>query len=382
MRLQRYLVGPWVFSWIGTTLVLSLGLLALTVVGSFRWTAGAAVADVATWVALQWPAVVVRILPASVLLVTAIVLGGQVNSRVLLSVAAGGIAPWRVLWPWVPVLVAVSLASLVSSEWVVPAAERRATVLWWSITEGRAPTFRLANRDLWLPAGTTLRFDGYDAKNDVLRGVRVVRHEADVVEVWLGTRGVWLEDDLHLHDVRQVRLDLAALDEPAESAAERLAALATDSARHDVLALRLPEVRAETEARYSGGTVGDGRGWSRHVFVARDPGSPASERMEASLRAHETLVSAAGVVLVALVAMLGIVHRSIGMPLAMAWASGLGIVWLLVGALGQNLARGAMLPVALAAWLPAIAVAALGIAALMTPRGMRAARRGSGRAQR
>lgn len=380
MRLQRYLVVPWLFLSIGTTLVLSLGLLALTVVGSFRWTAGAPVSEVATWVALQWPAVVARVLPASVLLVTAIVLGGQVASRVLLAMAAGGIAPWRVLWPWIPVLAVIGLASLASSEWVVPAAERRATVLWWSITEGRAPTFRLVRRDLRLPEGMTMRFEAYDAASDVLQGVRVVRMDGDVLEVWLGQRAVWFADGLHLHDVRQARLDLAALDEPGLSATERLEALAGGSARHVSLALTLPEVRSETEARYSGGTVGDGRGWSRHVFVARDPGSSASERMEAALRAHETLVSAAGVVVVALVAMLGIVHRSIGMPLAMAWASGLGIAWLLVGALGHNLARGGMVPVALAAWLPAIVVAALGVAAVATPRGMRAPRQGGGRA--
>lgn len=356
MKLQRYLAGRWVMLLVLMTVATSFAMLALTVVGSLRWTTTVPFAEVAAWVLLQWPAAIVRLLPASALFVTAVLLGGHVADRTLVAVAAGGVAPWRALWPWIPVLALGSLASLAASEWLVPAAERRATQVWWSMTEGRAPTFRLAGRDLWLPGGTHVRFAAHDEVADALRDVRVSVADGAMVDVWRAADATWVGDALHLRDATHVRLGLAALDATDLPPGDRLAALVPLHERFAARAVAVGETRWETEARYSGGTVGDGRALSRQFAVARDPRASAQERLVGALRGHEMLVSAAGVLALSLVAMAAIVRRSLGRAHSLAWAAGLGLAWLALGGIGHHVAYAAALPAAVAAWLPMLGV--------------------------
>jgi lipopolysaccharide export LptBFGC system permease protein LptF len=355
-RLARYLLTPWALLSLLTVVAVAVMSVALTVVSSLRWVAAASSLEVGQWVLLQVPAVLVTVLPLAPVFVSALILGAHHRQGTFVAIAAGGIPPRSVLWPWLGVLLLGSALSFVLSEWLRPAAERTATVLWWSLTDDRSPAHRLQRRDLVLPDGFSWRFEGYDDATDTLRLVRVTRFRASVSEVWRAPAASWDGGTLTLYDAEWVRLDLELIDREGMAGVSwaRFA---------EPLPLPLPEVRLETQARYSSGTVGDGRSWSRQRLVAADPWAPAVERAVAARRAAEMLVSALGVTLLGGVAVWLLLRRGGSQARQLLVAGGMGVGWLALSAIGYGLALSGGLPPSLGPWLPLLLPFALAFAA-------------------
>ena len=347
-RLARYVFGRWAGLSLLLLLVVGGVLLALTVVESLRWTRDVPLGQVLHWVALQVPAVMVRVLPVAVLTASAIVVGELVASREALAMRAGGVRVARVLRPWWPTLLVVAGAGLAASEWLVPVAEQRAAELWWRITEDRSATFRLARRELHLPGGITLRFERYDDAGDRLLQVRVRQVNATSVEVVRAASATWDGAVLHVEGGDRVTLALGALDRSDLDAESTLAALAAGP--QPVETVTLSETRAETVARLSGGTVGDGRSMSRHWQVANDPGSSYGARRWAALMLHEKLASAFGSLSLALAtAVIGLRYAS-SVTMAFGFATAVGLSWFVLIAAGQWLVVAGLLPPWLGPW--------------------------------
>ena len=361
-RLERSLLRRWLGLALPLLLVIATVLVAITVAGSLQWTRDVPAHQVLLWVALQFPAVVVRVAPVVFLTASALVIGELTASREALAARAGGVHVARLLWPWWGALLVVAGLSLAASEWWVPAAERRAAELWWSITEDRPATFRLRGADLRLPEATVLRFDRYDEVSDVLRDVRVTKTEGDAVQVVRASRAVWEGRELRLEGGTSVALALDALDRGDLAVEDVLDALVSGPTTLD--ALTLPEERAETIARFSGGTVGDGRALSRHAFVAADPGSSFGVRRWAAFSFHERLAAAFAPLLLTFATMLFGLRHAPSAVVAFGIATTVGIAWLVVGAVGHWLVVAALVPPWLGAWFGHLVVGAVSAAAL------------------
>jgi lipopolysaccharide export system permease protein len=340
----------WVVLAIGWCAVLAGLILALTVSDSLRWVRGADLGPVLQWVAMQVPAVVVRVMPVAALTATAITVGELVASRETVAMWAGGIRLGRIVRPWWPTLALVIAGSLAVSEWVTPWAEREASVLWWSITEDRPAMHRLVRQDLLMPQATSVRFERYEAATDRLRVVRVVAFDGDRVTVVTAESATWSANVLTLSEGSVVTLDLAALDRTTATP-DRVADELTGG-RSPLTTLELPEARSETVARYSGGTVGDGRSLSRQWFVAGDPGSAYVERRAAALRWHEKVASAFGSLTLAIATLTLAVSFARTVTRAFALASLAGLGWLIMAAAGQWLVVAGLVAPWVGAWSP------------------------------
>lgn len=347
-RLQRDLWSRWIGVGLLLSVVLATVLVALTVADSLRWTREVPLQQVLHWVGLQVPAVLVRVLPVAFLTASAIVIGDLVASLEVLAVRAGGVRVGRLLRPWWPSLLVLAAVSLAASQWLVPAAERDAAELWWGITEGRPAMHRLVRTDLRLPASTTVRFERYDARADLLRSLRVTVLEGDRVSVIRAATARWQGTRLTLDDGTRVTLALSALDRHDLTAAELLGELAIGP--EPVEAIELSEARAETVARYSGGTVGDGRSLTRHWQVANDPGSSYGARRWAELMLHEKLAAAAGSLTLTFAAVVMSLRYARSVTMAFGLATVVGLGWFVLGAAGQWLVVSALLPPWLGAW--------------------------------
>lgn len=356
-RLGRYLLLPWGLLSLLMLVAVASVTVALTVVPSLRWVAAVPLLELLGWVLLQLPGVVVQVLPLSLLLVSALIVGGHHESGTFRAVAAGGVAPWQVLWPWAMVLLLGSGCSLGLSEYLQPFAEQRASVLWWSITDDRSPAYRLQGRDLILPDGVVWRFDGYQAGSDTLLALRVVRSQAQVVEIWRAPEASWQDTQLILEGASSIRLDLDALDRVG------LAGV-TWADYPQPLQLTLPEARRETQARYSLGSVGDGRSWSRHRQLAQDPFASLAERSASQRRAAEMLVASLGVTLLGGVALLLMVRWGRSRPLLLLAAGVMGVGWLALSAVGYSFSLSGALPAGWGPWLPVLVTLLLGAGAL------------------
>jgi len=347
-RLERSLLGRWLAVALPLTGAIAAVLLALTVGDSLRWTRDVPASQVLHWVLLQVPAILVRVAPVALLSASALVIGELGARREALATRAGGVPVGRVLRPWWFVLTLVALLSLAASEWVVPAAERRAAELWWQITEGRPATFRLRGVDLRLPEATTLRFERYDEVDDVLLDVRVTRTAGATVEVTRAPRARWDGRELRLEGGERVALDLAALDAPMGAAAT-LAALVDGPVA--VASMRLPEERSESVARFSGGTYGDGRRLSRQWEVADDPGSPFGTRRWAAFVLHERIAAAFAPLVLTLGAVVVGLRATPSVTVAFGAAATVGIGWFALVAVGHWLVVSMLVPPWLGAWI-------------------------------
>lgn len=352
-RLQRHLLARWLGVALPMLAVIAALLLALTIGDSLRWTRDVPAAQVLEWVLLQLPAILVRVAPVVFLTASALVIGELSARREALAARAGGVHVARLLRPWWVVLVLVGLTSLAASEWWVPAAERRAAELWWQITEGRPATFRLRGLDLQLGDGTALRFARYDEAADVLLDVRVTRTEGALLAVTRAERARWDEHGLRFEGATRTLLDLGALDRGLGAEAT-LAALVDGPAPLEALAL--PEARSETVARYSGGTVGDGRSLTRQFQVANDPGSAYGARRWSAFVLHERIAAAfAPLVLTFGAAVIGL-RSAPSVLVAFAVSASVGIGWFVLAALGHWLVVAVLLPPWAGAWLGQLVV--------------------------
>jgi lipopolysaccharide export LptBFGC system permease protein LptF len=352
-RLARHLLTPWALLSLLTLLAVSSVTLAISVLSSLRWVANVSAWEVAQWMLLQLPGTLVLVLPLALLLASALVVAQHHEGSTLVAVAAGGVAPWRVLWPWLGVLLVGSAFSFALSEFVRPRAEQVASVRWWSLTTDRSPAHRLQGRDLKLPDGVEWRFERYDDASDRLLEVRVVRAHAGVSDIWMAREGFWSDSELTLQGVKRIRLDLDALDGDGEGAL-----VWSEEAGPTIL--KLAETRLETQARYSLGTIGDGRSWSRHWLLARDAAASAVERGSSERRSAEILVSALGVTLAVGVALLWMLRSGRGRPLLLLVGAGLGLGWSALAAIGSSLAITGALPPAWGPWLPVAPALLLG----------------------
>lgn len=360
-RLERYLLVRWLGIALPLLLVLTTVLVAITVASSLQWTRDVPGYLVLQWVFLQFPAVLVRVAPVVFLTASALLIGDVTATREAMATRAGGVPVSRALRPWWGVLLVVAGLSLAASQWLVPSAERRAAELWWSITEGRPATFRLRAIDLRFPEATTLRFERYDEVADVLGDVRVTTLEGATVRVVRAASATWQGTQLELGGGVSVSLDLAALDWPDRSADVVLGALVDGPAA--VASVTLPEERAETVARFSGGTVGDGRTLMRHRFVAGDPGSSYGARQWAAFSFHERVAAAfAPLVLTFATMVVGLRHAP-STVVAFGIATSVGIAWLIVGAVGHWMVVAAFVPPWLGAWFGHIVAVAVGVVA-------------------
>lgn len=340
----------WVVLVVSWGAVLTGLLLALMVSDSLRWVRGADLVKVLQWVAMQVPAVVVRVMPVATLTATAIAVGELVASRETIAMWAGGVRLGRIVRPWWPTLAAVVVSSLVVSEWVTPWAERQASVLWWSITEERPAIHRLVRRDLVMPRGTVVRFERYDAATDRVRGLRVVVTDGTRVRVVTAESAAWSGTEMFLSGGAAVTLDLAALDLTAVTVNEVAEALT--AGRLPIEAVEVSEARSETVARYSGGTIGDGRSLSRQWSVANDPGSPYVERRAAALTWHEKVASAFGALTLSIATLVLAMRLARTAAMAFAVASLAGLGWLLMAGVGQWLVHGGVVAPWVGAWSP------------------------------
>jgi len=348
--LAARLYRRWVVLAVAWCAVLAGLILALTVSDSLRWVRGADLGPVLQWVSLQVPAIVVRVMSVAFLTATAIAIGELVASRETIAMWAGGVRLGRIVRPWWPTLALVVVGSLVVSEWVTPWAERRASVLWWSITEDRPAIHRLVRQDLLMPQATSVRFERYDTAADRLRTVRVVAFDGDRVTIVTAESAGWSASTLDLRGGAVVTLDLAALD--LTGATPERVADALTAGRSPVSTFELPEARPETVARYSGGTVGDGRSLSRQWFVADDPGSSHVERRAAALTFHEKVAAAFGslTLTVATLALAVFYAKTVTRAFALASLAGLG--WLIMAAAGQWLVVAGLVAPWVGAWSP------------------------------
>lgn len=362
-RLERSLLQRWLGLALPLLFVIATVLVAITVAGSLQWTRDVPAHQVLLWVSLQFPAVVVRVAPVVFLTASALVIGDLTASREALAARAGGVRVARLLWPWWGALLVVAGLSLAASQWWVPTSEQRAAELWWSITEDRPATFRLRGTDLRLPEATVLRFERYDEADDVLIDVRVTRAEGDAVQVVRASRAVWEGRELRLQGGTSVTLALAALDRGDLSVEAVLGALVTGPLALE--SFTLPEERAETVARFSGGTVGDGRSLTRHAFVAGDPGSSYGVRRWAAFSFHERLAAAFAPLVLAFATMLLGLRHAPSTVVAFGIATSVGIAWLVVGAVGHWLVVAALVPPWLGAWFGHLVVGAVSAVALL-----------------
>jgi lipopolysaccharide export LptBFGC system permease protein LptF len=362
-RLERYLLVRWLGLALPLLLAISTVLVAITVAGSLQWTRDVPAHLVLQWVSLQFPAVLVRVAPVVFLTAGALLIGDVTATREAMAARAGGVRVSRALRPWWGVLLVAAVLSLVASQWLVPTAERRAAELWWSITEGRPATFRLRGVDLRLPEATTLRFERYDEASDVLLDVRVTTLEGDTVRVVRAASATWQGTRLELADGVRVSLALAALDRPELGADAVLGALVDGPV--PIASVTLPELRAESVARFSGGTAGDGRSLSRHLFIAGDRGSSYGARQWAAFSFHERLAAAfAPLVLTFATMVVGLRHAPSAV-VAFGIATTVGIAWLAVGAVGNWLVVASLVPPWFGAWFGHLIVAAVGAVAAL-----------------
>lgn len=360
-RLERYLLVRWLGLALPLLLVISTVLVAITVAGSLQWTRDVPAHLVLHWVSLQFPGVLVRVAPVVFLTASALLIGDVTATREALATRAGGVRVSRALRPWWGVLLVAAALSLAASQWLVPTSERRAAELWWTITEGRPATFRLRAADLRFPEATTLRFERYDEAGDVLGDVRVTTLEDGTVRVVRASSATWQGTRLDLVDGTSVRLTLAALDRPDLGEDAVLEALVDGPL--PIASVTLPEERAEAVARFSGGTVGDGRTLARYRFIATDPGSSYGTRQWAAFSFHERVAAAfAPLVLTFATMVVGLRYAPSAM-VAFGIATSVGIGWLVVGAVGHWLVVAALVPPWLGAWFGHAVVAAVAVVA-------------------
>ncbi len=358
-RLERYLLLRWLGLALPLLLVITTVLVAITVAGSLQWTRDVPAHLVLQWVALQFPGVLVTVAPVVFLTASALLIGDVTAKREAMAARAGGVRVSRALRPWWGVLLVVALLSLAASQWLVPAAERRAAELWWSITEGRPATFRLRGTDLRFPEATTLRFERYDEAADLLFDVRVTTLEGDTVRVVRAASATWQGTQLELEGGTRVGLTLAALERPDLGASAVLGALVDGPT--PIASVTLPEARAEAVARFSGGTFGDGRSLARYWFIAGDTGSSYGARQWAAFSFHERVAAAfAPLVLTFATMAVGLRHAP-SVVVAFGMATSVGVGWLVVGAVGHWLVVAALVPPWLGAWFGHLVATVVGV---------------------
>jgi len=369
-RIDRYLLRefwpPFAF---GLLLYAGLAVVAATV-PRLQWIVGTPVSELAWWLLVLLPQALVQTAPVALVLAVLLTFGRLTISQELTAVQAGSIALSRVIWVFVGVGMAVAGVALAFNQWVVPPANAAAADVYWQLTAGRTGLFRLAAQRLPID-GFSLRFERVE-RDGTMRDVRVERWDGQSYTLLRADAAVFDGEDLVLYGHRTQRFDLAALDQPALTAEERLRALVrldASAAAPDVpLVLSTGVDEAELVARFSAGGFEDPRSLTRLWRDARDGRLSAVDRREAAVLLHRKVAEAASNLALLLVA----VPLSITFARSRSVAFGLALLvtlaWYLLYTFGQLLSLAGVIATWSGPWSANLVLGGAGIVLLLVRR--------------
>ena len=136
---------------------------------------------IALFHALQFPYLVLQVLPMGIMLATLISLGGLARTSELAAMRAGGISPARISQPILMAALCLALLDGAMAEWVVPASTDRAHYVQKVLIEKRNTDYDSPWRERMVKGATGGRqiyLDHYDASRGNMGGV-VVLEEKD-----------------------------------------------------------------------------------------------------------------------------------------------------------------------------------------------------------
>ncbi|MBW7916647.1 MAG: LptF/LptG family permease [Trueperaceae bacterium] len=364
-RIDRYLLReslpPFLF---GLLLYSSLAVVSVTI-PRLQWVVGAPVLELAAWLLVQLPQVMVQTFPIALVLAVLLAFGRLASENELLALRAGAVPVRRTAGVFVGLGLVSAVIVLAINQWVLPVTNTMVTKLYWELTAGQTGLFRLAQQALPVD-DFTLHFETAAERGTVMRGVRIERWDGDVFTLLRADAGRFDGANLVLTGYRIDSLDLAALDAPAADPAAALAALVrlrnVAPSATAPLTITTSVTQDELVTRFGSGGFEDDRSITRLWQDARREGASATARRQAAVLMQRKLAEPFTNLALLLVAV----------PLSLAYARtrgvafGLSLVvtlaWYLFYTFGQLFAQTGQLPVWLGAWLGNLVFAALGLA--------------------
>lgn len=373
-RIDRYLLREAVTPFAFSLLLYSVLAVVSVTLPRLPWVVGTPLGALGGWLALQFPAALVQILPIALVLAVLLVVGGLSTSNELLAMQAGAVSLGRIGAVFLALGLLCTGGALALNEWLLPATNARVGSLYWELTSGGSGLFRLASTNLSID-DFTLTFASTDRRTDAMRQVRIERWQGRQVQLIFADRGYFEERSLRLVNPRTLSLDLSALDRDAGSAEERLAGLVRVDTRprspDAELLLTTSASLDEIVSRYGGGGFEDPRSVSEAYRDARDASLAPAERLQARVLWHRKLAEPfANLVLLLTAVPLAILYarsRSVAFGLSLI----VTLAWYLLLTLGQLLAQTGALPVWLGVWLGNLVLGLAGFALLARRIGLR-----------
>ena len=357
-RLDRYFLREAlpVFGF-GLVLYVALGILT-NVLPRAQWIGTANFLDILKWMALMVPAAVSLALPTAILLAVLLTYGRLARENELLVMQAGGISLLRTARTFLVGGVLLSILSLVLAQWVIPWANRASVLVYWnSLVPERTALFRLAGQDLAV-GPYRLRFDGYDAAQKQVTGVRLETWQDRTLTVILAQSARFADNRLIFRDYQTFTLDFTQLPLPdfntLDAAQTRLQAFIKAQnigERGAELSIRLSQSQQDLEARYAGGGFESAVPLSSWWDRLSNPATPPRERLEAKAQWHTGVALSLANLMVLFLALPVAVRRATSIGAALATALALTIAYYVVFTTGKTLAlTGAVTP-EIASWM-------------------------------
>lgn len=333
-----------------------------------QWLVNVPPLDMGRWLLLQLPTAMVQTLPIALVLAVLLAYGRLAANNELPAMQAGGVPLLRTARPFLMIGLIATLAALAANQWLLPVTHRMVGSEYWELTANRSGLFRLASQNL-IVRDFTLTFSSVDGRSDTLRNVRVERWDGDTVTLILSDTGRFEGTDLVLRDYRTVAFDLAALEVPGLSAAQRLEALVPLYNRPiregAELTITTDVTVDELISRFGQGGFEDPRSLLDVRSDSMDPALSVRDRRTAEVLLHRKLAEpVSNLVLVVAALPLAILFAH-----SRALAFGLSLVvtlaWYLLLAFGQLFGQSGVTAAWLGPWLGNILLGGLGVMLLM-----------------
>lgn len=373
-RLDRYLLLEALPALGFGVLVYSALVIVSVTLPRLQWIVGVPLPELASWLALQFPAAFVQTLPVALVLAVLLAFGQLAANNELSAARAGGVSVLRTTRAFIFLGTVLTVLALALNQYVLPNSNARVGSLYWQLTgEEGSGLLRLVKQNV--PLGDYTLYFGEAGADNVLRDVRLESWQAKTLTVVFADEARFVEEGLELTQYQLDTLDIGVLQDLDLSAAttkEDFEALAGQLVRRhsspsepgQTLTLNVSETLDELITNYSQGGFEDSRSLSELWADTRADLNPKERRSAHTLFHRKLAEPFANLTLLLVAVPLSLLYAS-RRSVAFGLSLGITVAWYLLFTFGQLYAQAGQVPPWLGVWGANIVLAVVGLGLLV-----------------
>ena len=372
-RLDRYLLFEALPALGFGILVYSTLVIVSVTLPRLQWIVGVPLAELGSWLALQFPAAFVQTLPVALVLAVLLAFGQLAANNELGAAQAGGVSVLRTTRAFILLGAVLTVLGLALNQYVLPYSNARVGSLYWQLTgEESSGLLRLVKQNV--PLGDYTLYFGRAGANDVLQDVRLESWQAKTLTVVFADEARFVGNGLELSgyqlntlDIGALRdLDLAGATTQAEFEARAAQLVRTQNISSDPaqsLTISVSETLDDLITNYSQGGFEDSRSLTKLYEDTQSDLNPG-ERRDADILFNRKLAEPFANLTLLLVAVpLSLLYAS-RRSVAFGLSLGVTVAWYLLFTFGQLYAQAGQIPPWLGVWGANIVLALVGLGLL------------------